>query len=732
MILPRRYRQERELGRGGMGQVILALDQELGRRVAIKMLAPNYLSRSDVRSRFVREAKVQGMAAHPHVVQILDSDLSADQPYLVMEYIEGRDLESWLSDRGPMPLEAVLRLGRELAGALDHLHSQGVIHRDLKPPNVMIRDRDGAAVLMDLGLAAVEGATALTETGSLLGTPFYLPPEMLAGDGWLPASDQYQLGAILFEAIAGIRLITAFGMPELLAKVGQGHRNLFPDSRAPAPHVVAALERATALSPASRFASCSDLIDAMEDPAWVDPRPFPPSDASQPLLSGGFGAVEARPGPTGSFPGAGPRLLAPLLVALLLVLLAVRIGRDREPRDVQWKAAGDALICEFEGGHGVTLHVGSTALPAPSGQTRTRLVHRGLVPGSPQPAWLSWSGGEGPRTMVEAQPPAVSPRLHLGPGRTLRARLERPVRVAWRGAGPGEDLSPGDHPLLPPAATPWVLVWDESGIVSERPVDLERILADESRRLLSDFSGLDLDANPMERRGRRDEGLQAARRGAAPLVAWSLELFRSGLARPERARLWNLLQDLARSAVQDRALGHEAEFPAPPPGAPGSRSLDPHPGGTHRESPALRPVDGYGHEPEQGFTMVPETARLLRTARFQDAATQVAFVWPATPEGALGDPWLEVSLSGASANEELVIRAEDSDPGEPRFRFFHPRPSVEQKPSAMPLHRVRIPAGLAPAPGTSMIVTTQSLLRPEAYGLRLRSVRVIWSDKESS
>ena len=192
-----RYRVERPLGSGGMASVWLAHDEELDRPVAIKVISDALALDEAYLERFRREARIAAGLAHPNLVKIYDFAEDTDRPFLVMELVDGGTLAD--TDRPRLDLDA-LDLARSLLSALDHVHRNGVVHRDVKPANVLF-GRDGRVRLTDFGIAHPEDATGLTQTGQIIGTLRYMAPEVADGRPATPASDLYSLGVVL-EAVA--------------------------------------------------------------------------------------------------------------------------------------------------------------------------------------------------------------------------------------------------------------------------------------------------------------------------------------------------------------------------------------------------------------------------------------------------------------------------------------------------------------------------------------------------
>ncbi len=195
-----RYEILEELGSGGMGTVYKARQKFVGRLVAFKVLPPALRHDAEALQRFEREAAALGRLAHPHVVTVFDAGVEGGFPYLAMEFVEGKNLRQVLDERGRLTVEAARRLGIEMAEALDHLHRRGLVHRDVKPSNIII-DPEGRAVLTDFGIAFA--ATLPRITQGAMGTPEFMSPEQADGQPLDLRSDVYSLGAVLYECLAG-------------------------------------------------------------------------------------------------------------------------------------------------------------------------------------------------------------------------------------------------------------------------------------------------------------------------------------------------------------------------------------------------------------------------------------------------------------------------------------------------------------------------------------------------
>jgi serine/threonine protein kinase len=191
-----RYVFERHLGSGGMASVWLARDEALERAVAIKLMADTLADDERWLERFKREARAAAALSHPHIVKVFDFGLEDHRPYLVMAYVPGGSLRDRLRDGGALPEPA--GLARELLGALGHVHAAGIVHRDVKPGNVLL-DEHERSQLTDFGIARPQDATAMTQTGMVLGTARYLAPEVEAGEPATERSDLYAAGSVLRE-----------------------------------------------------------------------------------------------------------------------------------------------------------------------------------------------------------------------------------------------------------------------------------------------------------------------------------------------------------------------------------------------------------------------------------------------------------------------------------------------------------------------------------------------------
>jgi serine/threonine-protein kinase len=277
-----RFRMIRRLGAGAMASVFLAEDCELGRMVAIKRLHPD--SPDELAPRFRREMRVAASLSHPNVVTVFDAIADDGAVLLVMEYVEGPTLAQRMAD-GPLSPDEALRIARSLAEAVDYLHAQGIVHRDVKPANVLL-DGSGHLKLTDLGIASAAEATGITTSGTVLGTPAYMAPELFDGERATGAADVYSVAAIAFEMLSGHRAREG-GTPAAMALRANDPPPELRDHLPDAPALSDALARGMARDPADRPASATELVDDLEaalaadrggdgQPAVTGPAPAPP------------------------------------------------------------------------------------------------------------------------------------------------------------------------------------------------------------------------------------------------------------------------------------------------------------------------------------------------------------------------------------------------------------------------------------------------------------------------
>jgi serine/threonine-protein kinase len=340
-----RYRIVRKLGSGGMANVYLAEDQELGRRVAIKILNDRHAGDEQFVERFRREAKNAAGLSHPNIVSIYDRGEAAEGAYYIaMEYLDGRSLKELIVARGPAPIPIAIDYARQILAALRFAHRNGVIHRDIKPHNILV-DSEGRVKVTDFGIARAEqaGAQQMTEAGSIIGTAQYLSPEQARGMRVDKTSDLYSLGIVLYELLTGTVPFTG----ETPVEIAMKHLSAIPDPpserRREVPHALdMVVLRALAKDPRDRYQSAEEMDADLERVARGTSVSRETEEAATTVLSGAELAAAAattiQRAPTAVTQlrpaGGGPpvyydyeeparrRAFWPWLLALLLVVAA--------------------------------------------------------------------------------------------------------------------------------------------------------------------------------------------------------------------------------------------------------------------------------------------------------------------------------------------------------------------------------------------------------------------------
>ncbi len=257
-VFDRRYVIKRKLGSGGMADVYLAEDQELGRNVALKLLNERHAADEQFVERFRREAQSAAGLNHPNIVSIFDRGYAEGTYYIAMEYLEGRTLKELLVRNGPTPIPVSIEYARQILGALAFAHRNGIVHRDIKPHNIVVGS-DGRLKVTDFGIAR-SGASQMTEAGSIVGTAQYLSPEQARGAAVDPRSDLYSLGIVLYEMLTGHVPFTGDTPVEIAMK----HLSLAPEPpsalRPEVPHNLdAVVMRALAKDPDQRYGSAEEM-----------------------------------------------------------------------------------------------------------------------------------------------------------------------------------------------------------------------------------------------------------------------------------------------------------------------------------------------------------------------------------------------------------------------------------------------------------------------------------------
>jgi serine/threonine protein kinase len=328
--LGNRYRLGERIAAGGMGAVYRAVDETLGRPVAVKALRRELADDPTFLERFRREARAAAGLSHPGVAAIYDYGESDGQPFMVMELVEGENLAERVAARGRLPWQEAFAIGEQVAAALAAAHAHGLVHRDVKPANIML-GRDGRAKVTDFGIAQAAQTATLTRTGMVLGSANYVAPEQAKGGHVGPAADLYSLGCVLFEAVTGD---TPYHGGNAVAIATQHVSAPVPDPREHRPDLpseaAALITRALQKQPDARFLSGTAMAAALaaarreQDATQILPAPIVPPAPPAGLLGGPAGGGAPR-----------SRRILPVavgaLVVVALLLLAWPLLPDRSP-----------------------------------------------------------------------------------------------------------------------------------------------------------------------------------------------------------------------------------------------------------------------------------------------------------------------------------------------------------------------------------------------------------------
>ena len=370
-----RFQIEAEVGHGGMGVVYRALDPTLGRRVAIKLIAPHLAEDEQALARFRREATAAAGLHHPGIATVYEFGEQEGAPFIIFEWVEGRTLKAVLAEDGPLPLERVLAIFDQLSAALGHAHGRGVVHRDIKPANVIIGS-DGRATIVDFGLAWLASAPGITTTGTFFGTPAYMSPEQIQGLTLDGRSDLYSLAVLLYEMLAGRPPFDAPSTAALLHK--QLHVPPPPIAefrRGLPPPIGRALKRALSKEAGSRFSTAQEFAQVLHGEA-----PAPPVQAQRKLRLPAFLRKK---------PWIGGGLLAVLSLGVLAVALIPHFSPEPAPPATPKPSTPSQAPSEeppltqppppLEGG----------LWPSPAGgPAQTGLVGEGIPAVDPAPRWF--------------------------------------------------------------------------------------------------------------------------------------------------------------------------------------------------------------------------------------------------------------------------------------------------------------------------------------------------------
>jgi serine/threonine-protein kinase len=274
-----RYRIERVLGRGGMAVVYLARDQELHRLVAVKVLAEHLAGDDNFRARFLQESRLASRLSHPNVVHVYDAGETEGSPYIVMEYVPGVTV----AERGRLAHTEVVRLAVQACAGLQHAHDAGLVHRDVKPANLLVRE-DDVLKIADFGIARAAELTRLTQHGTVLGSAAYVSPEQAAGEEVTAATDVYSLGAVVYELLTGRPPYEFDSLAELAAQQTAGVIAPLRDLEPSVPEAVeGAVMHALARDPRFRPESASEFAHELAAASEPPTEPLLATAITEPL-----------------------------------------------------------------------------------------------------------------------------------------------------------------------------------------------------------------------------------------------------------------------------------------------------------------------------------------------------------------------------------------------------------------------------------------------------------------
>jgi eukaryotic-like serine/threonine-protein kinase len=458
ITLAGRYRLEGRIARGGVGEVWRAVDLVLGRPVAVKLLRAEYAQHPEVLTRFRAEAKHAGSVSHPGIAQVYDygEDGAADSPYLVMELVDGPSLARVLA-AGPLNPADTMDVLAQAAAGLQAAHAAGLVHRDVKPGNLLVGPA-GQVKITDFGIAYAAWSAPITQAGALVGTPAYLAPERIAGGPATPASDLYGLGVVGYQCLTGE--VPFGGIPPEVAAAHQ-HRTLPPLPRTVPAGVAALILELTAEDPAVRPASAGEvavragqLRDALAGGAAAPRASEPPvmtAGAEQATLAGEPLIPAAEPVTLAGLPAAAPahrpllwdRMRPGRAVVLAVAGVAVAAGLagwllaaafgagSPQPSPGGGAAQSAAGQSSAPASHTVEVNAGTLAGQRASAVTQ-RLRQLGLRPR----VVGAVRGGQAPGTVISVQP---SGQVPVGSMVTVIAAVQPPGHGNGNGNGQGND-----------------------------------------------------------------------------------------------------------------------------------------------------------------------------------------------------------------------------------------------------------------------------------------------------
>lgn len=424
LVTASRYDVQRLLGWGGMAGVYLAEELRLKRRVAIKVISPGLLMDPSQIERFEQEARTTAQLNHPNIVTIYEVDEREDLHYFTMTYVPGRSLSQVMAEAAePLSLEVVQAWVRQVAGALSYAHQRGVVHRDIKPGNILL-DEQGNALVGDFGIAKVAEEPGLTRTGMLVGTPAYMSPEQCTTGKVTGASDQYSLGAVAYQLIAGDPPFSGSTIHVIQAHVSETPRDV-RELRPECPDDLAdVVMRMLAKAPEDRWPSLYDAVDAIGGRAL---RHDDPLRAVMARLSAWTHGVELLP-PEGLAGDQGRSTLAPGDVHRFRARAVDYRGEPFPDRAVEWSVSPEGVVTVDDDGRVEAVAPGRATVIATSGRVRAEWAFKvgssvttgPITPAAGTPAFTAPVAGDpaptpGPPPPPSSAPPTPAPAVPAAP-----------------------------------------------------------------------------------------------------------------------------------------------------------------------------------------------------------------------------------------------------------------------------------------------------------------------------
>jgi predicted Ser/Thr protein kinase len=452
-VLSGRYRLKAKLGSGGMSTVYLARDETLDRPVAVKVMHREMSEQPDQLERFRREARAVAKLSHPNVVSVIDAGEDGGHPYIVFEYVEGENLKQRIKRLGPLDTQEALAYAIEIARGLSVAHDRRMVHRDVKPQNVLI-DAEGRAKVTDFGIARQLEQHGVTDTGRVLGTTDYVSPEQAMGHGVDPRSDVYSLGVVLYEMLTGDVPFSA----DTQVGVAMKHVNEeLPDVQRRRPEISAAtaltIERAASKDPEKRYKSVGEMVADLETALQVEAARAGSTEGEATTV---LKAVRPK---RRWLRGRGRSVLGGLAV-LALAGAAV---------------AAVVLISNHGGGSGIGTKGGSPIAiqsatdydPEGDGSEHSDEVQLAIDGNPTTTAWTTETYETGPEVIKDIGPAGVG--LYLDAGRDVAAKS-----AEVRSAEPGWDLTVYGSPGPPPEDLDgWTEVGKQADMDTHQSVDLD-------------------------------------------------------------------------------------------------------------------------------------------------------------------------------------------------------------------------------------------------------------------